>query len=66
MTEQELDDTAGETVDHVPRDELRRIFAEAIVQILSTFSEPLCKFAVQELVEAEQRTRERLARGILN
>lgn len=64
MTEHERD---GELVESVaPGDPLRRIFANAIAAIFSTFNEPLCKFAIQELVEAERRTRERLARRILN
>jgi hypothetical protein len=66
MTKHE-DTDAGELVDTARADLLRQAFGAAIAEIFNHLGDcPARKFAIQELVTAEQRVRERLARRILN
>jgi len=65
MTEQ---DTAGELVASVAVvDPLRQAFAAALSEVMSRLGDcPARDYAMREIVEAEQRVRERLMRRILN
>jgi len=66
MTEHE-DNDVGELVDSVPADQLRIAFASAIAEIMHMLAgSPVCDIAAKEVMAAEERVRERLARRILN
>jgi len=64
MTEQhEQDDVAGELVDRVPCDLLRQAFGAAVSALIESLGDsPACHLALREIIEAERRVRECLAR----
>jgi len=67
MTECKEQDDAVELVDRVTVDPLRQAFGAALSALIDALGEgPVCDCAMRELVAAEQRVRERLARRIFH
>ena len=64
MTEHDYEDDAiGELVDRVPANSLRQAFGAAVSALVEHLGDsPVCHLALREVVEAERRVRERLAR----
>jgi len=63
MTEHEQDDVAGELVASTSPDLLRQAFGAAVSALIESLGDsPACHLALREVIEAERRVRECLAR----